>query len=225
MRKYITSGGAKCKDFGWTNTYKEVTTDTKGTEHSHRENFLNRNQILKLNALDPRDLGDEESDRLCAKLLKKSQVAYEFEPQTIPDDDKLLIMYKYIHFEGTAHKTVHNESKILGTEKDLSKSMIKDASSSNIKLEFPHHDQLKEATKPVRAYVSKLNSKNVELAKIRLLLLEIPATHKLRLHINLHFCFLFCVCVCVVSFSGVVQQSNRPIPAGCLDQVRGGTGC
>ena len=109
-------------------------TDTRGTEHSHRENFLNRNQILKLNALDPRDLGDEESDRLCAKLLKKSQVAYEFEPQTIPDDEKLLVLHKYIHFEGTAHKTVHNESKVLGTEKDLSKSVIKDASSSNVKI-------------------------------------------------------------------------------------------
>ena len=201
MRKYITSGGAKCKDFGWTNTYKEVTTDTKGTEHSHRENFLNRNQILMLNPLDPRELGDEEADRLCAKLLKKSQVAYEFEPQTIPDDEKLLVLHKYIHFEGTAHKTVHNESKVLGTEKDLSKSMIKDASSSNVKLEFPHHDQLKEATKPVRAYVSKLNSKNVELAKIRLLLQEIPETNELRYHINFHFCFCFvCVFLCCVLF-------------------------
>ena len=67
-------------------SFVSKTSEEDSSTVTQTEEWLNRNQILALNVMNPETLGEEEADRVCQALIKMSeeQFGYTAEKCTHP---------------------------------------------------------------------------------------------------------------------------------------------
>ena len=89
-RSFLAQFAKNKKDLSWTHTFGDSTTVSTGDVSKIKEGWFNRNEILRMNALDNAEMTEQEKDALCQSLIDQSHQEFDYEVQTAEHPNKLL---------------------------------------------------------------------------------------------------------------------------------------
>ena len=94
-RSFLAQFAKNKKDLSWTHTFSDSTTVSTGDVSKIKEGWFNRNEILRMNALDNAEMTEQEKDALCQSLIDQSHQEFDYEVQTAEHPNKLLTKFFY----------------------------------------------------------------------------------------------------------------------------------
>jgi hypothetical protein len=154
-------------NLNWVHEFTEKNTTFNKVETGTEENFLNRNQIFRLNGFDPRDFADEDAAARMLKLLIKQSEELNGYTSTTQEhaDEPLLNLYFYIHSKGVKRTAGNEDAQTFdGTAqvtKQMAKSMAAIADGDGVQLKYENEHVLK-----VKELGTVLNTAKVVLKKL-----------------------------------------------------------
>jgi hypothetical protein len=118
-------------NLNWVHDFKEKNTSFNKVENTTEENFLNRNQIFRLNGFDPRDFKDDEAaNRMLMLLIKQSEELNGYTSTTKEHaTEPLLNLYFYIHNKGLKKSSGSEDAQTLEGSVQVSKQLAKNIAS------------------------------------------------------------------------------------------------
>ena len=96
----------------------DSTTVSTGNVSKIKEGWFNRNEILRMNALDNAEMTEQEKDALCQSLIDQSHQEFDYEVQTAENPNKLLTKIFYRKAVGLRQRDLNNQIFFVADEHD-----------------------------------------------------------------------------------------------------------
>jgi len=111
------------KDLAWFRMFQQCEQQTSAHNARMFDGYLNRNEILRMNAFDANVMNNTEADTLCQALIEQSEFEFEYKSDTVHHDNPLLCKYLYKKSKGLEHVDTTSSQACFATatETDLGK--------------------------------------------------------------------------------------------------------
>ena len=163
-RSFLAQFAKNEKDLSWTHTFSDSTTVSTGDVSKIKERWFNRNEILRMNALDNAEMTEQEKDALCQSLIDQSHQEFDHAVQTAEHPNKLLTKFFYRKALGSDNVTSTTKSSSLQmstTGQSLGQLALQSepSPSVSIKIECPITATVKKYLVTLRTGKSALERK------------------------------------------------------------------
>ena len=119
---------SKKGDLTWVQSFVSKTSEEDSSTVTQTEEWLNRNQIFALNAMNPETLGEEQADRVCQALINMSEEQFGFSAEKCTHPIEILSTWLYKRHLGVRHdekksKTETWSDKASGSSSSFNKAV------------------------------------------------------------------------------------------------------